>query len=34
MFQLMLCFLLVYYGKYILIGYIGIVVILNILKRL
>lgn len=34
MFEMMLLFILVYYGKYILIGYIGIVVLLNILKRL
>ena len=34
MFNIMLCFILVYYGKYIIAGYIAITIILNIIKRL
>lgn len=34
MFELMLLFLLVYYGKYILIGYMGIIILINVIKRL
>lgn len=34
MFEIMLLFILVYYGKYILLGYILIIILINIIKRL
>lgn len=34
MFQLILCFILVYYGKYILIGYVTLILIINTIRRL
>ena len=34
MFEIMLLFILVYYGKYILLGYILIIILINIIRRL
>ena len=34
MFEIMLCFLIVYYGKYIILGYLIIMILLTIIKRL
>lgn len=34
LFEIMLLFILVYYGKYILLGYILIIILINIIRRL
>ena len=34
MFQLMLCFILVYYGKSLMLGYITLIILISIIKRL
>ena len=34
MFQLMICFILVYYGKYLILGYVLLIMLISIIKRL
>ena len=34
MFEIMICFILVYYGKYLILGYITLIMLISIIKRL